>query len=376
VTRQQASDAAAAWLVTGEDPSLVAQAVSGLVSELVGPADRALVLEDFAGDQVDVGAVVNACRTPPFFADRRVVVVRDAGHFGADQLQVLLGYLQSPLATTKLVVAGGGGQLPAKFVAAWREAPAGRLVSTDVSPKEAHSWLTEQLASASVKLDREAAAVLEAHLGEDLGRLHALLGVLEAAYGAGALIGREELEPYLGQQGSVPPWDLTDAIDRGDTEEALGLLHRLAGAGGRHPLVILAILHRHFSNVLQVQSPSIATEADAAAALGIPKGRSTFPAKKALDSARRLGAKGAGDAILALADAELALKGKLEWEPIWVLEVLVARLCRLSRFRRAPARAGRVPAGPSGSGRPSKAPAGTSGASGPSRASGGASKAR
>ncbi|HUC13132.1 MAG TPA: hypothetical protein VMS00_01650, partial [Acidimicrobiales bacterium] len=71
------------------------------------------------------------------------------------------------------------------------------------------------------------------------------------------------------------------------------------------------------------------------------KGRSTFPARKALDAARRLGMRGSGDAVIALADAELALKGKLDWEPEAVLEVLVARLCRLSRTARgAPVQAG------------------------------------
>ena len=86
----------------------------------------------------------------------------------------------------------------------------------------------------------------------------------------------------------MPPWDLTDAIDRGEDEVALKALHRLMEAGARHPLVLLAILHRHFGNILRVQSPEISTEGQAAEALGIPKGRSTFPARKALDAARRL----------------------------------------------------------------------------------------
>ncbi len=160
------------------------------------------------------------------------------------------------------------------------------------------------------------------------------MATLEAAYGPGAKIGPEELAPYLGRPGSVPPWDLTDAIDKGETEVALTVLHRLMDAGGRHPLVVLAVLQRHFGNVLRVQSPDVATEGQAAEALGIAKGRSTFPAKKALDAARRLGPRGSADAVMALADAELAIKGKLDWEPELVLEVLVARLCRLSRSAR------------------------------------------
>jgi len=334
-----------AFLVTGENPALVSEEVTRLVSELAGGADRSLVVEDFSDEDLDLGAVVDACRTPPFLSDRRVVVVRDAGRFGADQLQVLVGYLQVQLPTTRLVVAAGGGQLPARFVSAFGRSPATRTVPTDVSAREAHGWVAERLSRAGLKLDRDAAALVEEHLGEDLSRLSTLLGVLEAAYGSGAQVSREQLEPYLGDPGGVPPWDLTDAIDRGDSEQALRVLHRLSDAGGRHPLVILAILHRHFSSILQVQSPSITSEVEAAAALGIQKGRSTFPAKKALDAARRLGPRGTGDAIIALSDSELALKGKLDWEPALALEVLVARLCRLSRSARGARGAGVAPRG-------------------------------
>jgi DNA polymerase-3 subunit delta len=192
-----------------------------------------------------------------------------------------------------------------------------------------------------VKLSPPAAAAVEAHLGEDLNRLSALLATLETAYGPGARVGPDELAPYLGQPGGVPPWDLTDAIDRGQTELALELLHRLLVAGARHPLVVLAVLQRHFGNILRAQSPTITSEPQAAEALGIAKGRSTFPARKALDAARRLGPGGSADAVLALADAELSLKGKLDWPPELVLEVLVARLCFLSRRARAGSRPAR-----------------------------------
>jgi DNA polymerase-3 subunit delta len=317
---------------------LVTEAVAKLVSELVGGGDRSLVLEDFSGEELELGAVADACRTPPFLADRRVIVVRDAGRFSGEQLKPLLSYLEDPMPTSRLVVASGSGTLPAKFVTAFKQSPAAVVVPTDVSSREAHGWVTDRLAHAPVRLAPAAAALVETHLGEDLNRLGSLLAVLETAYGPGARIGPDELAPYLGQPGSVPPWDLTDAIDRGEAGQALQLLHRLTDAGGRHPLVVLAILQRHFSNILRVQSPSIASEAQAAEALGIGKGRSTFPAKKALDAARRLGSGGSGDAILLLADAELALKGKLEWDGQLVLEVLVARLCRLSRAARgAPA---------------------------------------
>ena len=56
-----------AWLITGDNPSLVAEAVSNLVSQLVEGVDRSLVLEDYSGEDLDLGVVVDACATPPFF---------------------------------------------------------------------------------------------------------------------------------------------------------------------------------------------------------------------------------------------------------------------------------------------------------------------
>ena len=57
---------------------------------------------------------------------------------------------------------------------------------------------------------------------------------------------------------------------------------------------------------------------------------STFPARKALAQARRLGPSGVRRAISLLADADLALKGAIDWSGELVLEVLVARLSRLA----------------------------------------------
>jgi DNA polymerase-3 subunit delta len=243
------------------------------------------------------------------------------------------------------VLVAGAGRLSPKLVSAVRAS--GHVVGTEVRGKAARSWVRDRIKAAEVSLDGRAAALVEAHLGEDVSRLTALLDVLGAAFGPGARVGAEDIEPYLGEAGAVAPWDLTDAVDDGDTARALGLLHRLVGAGERHPLVVHAILARHVQSLLRVDSPRITTEAAAAGAMGIASGRSTFPAKKALSSSRRYGSARVAEAVGLVADAEIALKGgrgALPEEQL-VLEVLVARLCRLAR---SSGRAGR----PVRSGRP------------------------
>jgi DNA polymerase-3 subunit delta len=319
------SEHTSAWLVDGDDPSLVADEVRRLVAELAG-ADAGLSVEDFWGDEVDLDGVTGACLTPPFLADRRVVVLRDAGRFSTEDLGPLLAYLDDPLPTTALIVAGGGGRLAPKLVAAVKKV--GRVVS--VGPgRDTKGWLEARLRGAPLQFEPEVRPRLADHLGEELGRLPALVDTLVAAYGEGARIGVDELEPFLGEAGGVAPWDLTDAIDRGDTGAALTTLHRLLGAGDRHPLVVLAILHRHVAPILELDGSGATGEAQAAAVLGLPKGRSTYPAKKALATLRRWGSDGVARAIHLLADADVDLRGESTWPPEAVLEVLVARLSRL-----------------------------------------------
>lgn len=339
-------EALAVWLVDGDDPTLVAEGVRGLVEELVGDDDRTLAVEDFEGEEVDLGVVADACQTPPFLAARRVVVVRDAGRFSTEEVTPLLSYLETPLPTTALVLAAGGGRLAPKLLAAVKAH--GHVRSTAVG-RDTRSWVHARIRQSPVSLDGEAEALLEAHLGADVSRLPAILTVLAAAHGDGARLGAGDVAPYLGEAGSGAPWDLTDAIDDGDNDRALAQLHRLLTAGERHPLVVLATLHRHVAGLLRLDGPEVVTEAQAAEALGIPSGRSTFPAKKALRASRRWGSASIAEGIALVARAELDLKGARDLPDEVVLEVLVARLCRLARTggagRQPRPRAGARPAG-------------------------------
>jgi DNA polymerase-3 subunit delta len=317
------------YLVKGDDPSLVAQAAHAVVTTLVGEGDASLTVEEFGGpgsDELDIGAVVDACTTPPFLVERRVVVVRDAGQLTAAQAKRLVAYLDDPLATTALVLMGGGGTMTPALTKA--VGVVGQVLDTAVGRGKARSqWLADHLKDAPIRLDGPATACLSEHLGGDMGRLAGLLDTLAAAYGVGATVSRDDLVPFLGEAGSVAPWDLTDALDAGHTAQALDVLHRMLGASGSHPLVVMSSLHRHYRQMLRLDGTGITSPEEAASALGL---QSSFPAKKALAQGRRLGTNRIARAVQLLAQADLDLRGSTELPGVLVLEVLVARLSRLA----------------------------------------------
>jgi DNA polymerase III subunit delta len=323
-----------AYLVRGSDAALRTSAVRALVDQLVGDDDPALVVEwhDPDGDPPDTRAAVEAAGTPSFLGNRRVVLLRDVGAYPLEGLQPLLGYLGDPLPGSSVVLVSGEGRVHPKLVEAVKGV--GHVVDADVpgNKKGRTSWLARRLEDGPVRLTPPAVKLVDEHLGEDLGRLANLLEALAAAYGRGARLEPHDVEPFLGEAGSTPPWELTDAIDRGDTPGALAALHRMLDAGDRHPLVIMATLHGHLGRMLRLDGVDGLDEAGAARLLGL-KG-STFPARKALDGTRALGSKGIADAFGLLAAADLDLRGATAWPERLVLEVLVARLSRLRRTGR------------------------------------------
>lgn len=317
-------------LVRGDDPSLTAQATRTLVDRLVGERDPALVVEEHGtAEELDVGAVVDACTTPPFLVDRRVVIVRDAGRLNAADAARLDDVIHAPLPEVHLVLVAGGGTMPQALVKA--VSAAGGVVDAAAGRgRDRDLWVAQRIREGPVSLDAAAARRLEAHLGEDLGRLAGMLETLAASFGAGATISEDDLEPFLGEAGAVPPWELTDAIDAGDVAGALSSLRRMLTAGGRHPLAVMASIQTHFSNLLRLDGAQVSSVADAAALIGT---RSDFVARKALARARDFGSERIAHAVTYLADADLDLKGRTALPGDVVLEILVARLARLTRSR-------------------------------------------
>ena len=316
----------ACYLITGSDESLVLSAVSDLVKQLVGSVDRSLMVDDFDSDEYEMGALVDSAQTPPFFTEARVVIARNVARFNTDDVAALVAYLGDPLPSTELILVGGG-RLPTALTDALTAATATTIDSTPPSKaRDRVEWFDEQVKSAGLKLEAQALQLLTSWLGEDAGRLQGILDTLRSTYGEGTLLRVADVTPFLGDAGGVPPWALTDAIDRGDTTLSLQLLHRMLRAGERHPLQVMSILHGHYTKLLTLDGSTARDESSAAAVLGIKAG---FPARKAFDQYRKLGGGNVGKAIGLLAQADLDLRGAKEWPEELVMEVLIARLSRL-----------------------------------------------
>ena len=331
------------YLITGDDERLISAQLTELVDQLVGDADRSSVYEsyDFADVQADdrdaaVAQVVNAAQTQSLFADFRVVVAR---HVEVTPLDTgpLVSYLKAPADQCHLVLTARG-RVPKALTDALKKAGTAMFETTPPSKRrELVEWYKAKFVEAGLKIDAVALEEVVEWLGQDSARLPGLLEVLASTYGPKQRLTYDDVSPFLGQAGHVQPWDLTDAIDGGDTANALFMLRRMLASGEFHPFQVMSILHNHYTKVLRLDGSGAADPVQAMQFIG---SRSDFQGRKYLELSRSLGSKKTFDAVQLLARADRALRGATGLQDEIVLEVLVARLSRLlpPRSARKPAR--------------------------------------
>jgi len=325
--------------VVGTDATMVADALHNVIVAALGDLDPSFALEDFSmSDNTEglVARVVGALNTPPFLVDRRVVVVRDAQQLSAEDASALLAWMSEPSPATVLVL-GVVGAKNHRLVKASHD-----VIEVNVGSRAADhvAFVREKMAEYRVTIDVATAQKVAEQIGDDVARVDALARTLQSIFGS-APLNFARLEPYLGDAGDVPVWDLTDAIDAGDATKAITVARRMLDSRSRAGLQIVSMLQRHFLNMARLEGSGASSKDEAAALLGI----NAFPAGKALLSARRLGPERVATAVHWVTDADLALKGGVSYggrdlvndqdvTELTVLEVLVARLARLSHAAR------------------------------------------
>jgi DNA polymerase-3 subunit delta len=215
---------------------------------------------------------------------------------------------------------------------------AGEVLEVNVGARIADrvTFVKSKMDEYDVTIDHTTAQRVAEQLGDDVARVDALARTLQSIYGS-APVDFRRLEPYLGDAGDVPVWDLTDALDAGDATKSIVVARRMLESRGRGGLQIVSALQRHYLNMSALEGSDARTKEDAARILAI----NAYPAGKALAMAERLGAARLSTAVHWITEADLALKGAVSYggkdlesdldvTELTVIEVLVARLARLS----------------------------------------------
>ncbi len=329
--------------VVGTDATMVYDAVHNVIAHALADLDPSFALQDFTAKDVTSSGgesvtpkVLEALNTPPFLVEKRVVVLRDAQSLLANEVAALIEWIGDPAPQVHFVIAVVGTKAH-KLVKA-----AGEVVEVNVGSRSAEriSFVESKFGEYRVGIDHDTAQKVADQVGDDVARVDALARTLSSIYGT-APLHFGHIEPYLGDAGDVPEWDLTDAIDGGDATKAIVVARRMLDSKGRAGLQIVNMLQRHYLRMARLEGSGVRGGDDAAALLGI-RG---FPATKALQMSQRLGTERIASAVHWIANADVALKGGVHFggkdlntdmdvTELTVIEILVARLAKMTQGAR------------------------------------------
>ena len=184
----------------------------------------------------------------------------------------------------------------------------GVVLVYEVSKRELPRWVGEQFARHGVKTTAEATRALIELVGDNLQELSSEIEKLSIWAGHDQ-IGQDEVELLVTARADVPPFVLTDAWGRRDVGAVLGacesILERSNRSGEAYMLV--GRLAAHVRRVQSCQTLDLAgvRPREAAGELKMHP----FAAEKAFAQSRNFSVEELREAIVRLADLDLALKG-------------------------------------------------------------------
>lgn len=300
---------AAVYLLHGDEPFITRQAMAWLRQAVLGGVAEDFNLDRFdARDALDTSRMVQAARTLPMMAARRLVWVRNAASaFDAkgDAVKALVDYVSAPDPSSCMVFEAS--TRVRKTSALFKRIAKSCVVFETSSPRERElpAWVVEAARRRGRTLRPDAAALVVEALGRDLSALDAAVERLALYVEGDAPITLAHVEESVAHTRAHNVWDLTDAIGDRKVADALAQAHRLLDQG-EEPLRLLAIVVRQYRQLLIGRSVRArgASADETARAAGVPPFRARAFARQ-LDNYQ--GSELVG-ALERLAEADRALK--------------------------------------------------------------------
>jgi DNA polymerase-3 subunit delta len=306
-----------AYLLSGEEALLRDDALALLRETVLAEGPRDFNFDRFDGESATPGALLDAVRTLPVMAERRLVVVREpGGQRGAardlpDAIADAVAQL-GPESSTVLVVVAAKVDRRARLARAFAEPAAEVRCDPPKGGRELVAFVREEAQRQGAAIERSAVGLLCERTGPQLLMLRQEIAKLSLLAGPGEQVTASHVISATSEVADEPVWELTDAIGGGRGADALVVLAKLLRSGAPPPAVLGALV-AHFRRLLRVSS-------------GGPVSGPPFVLRKLETQARRYGRGRLLSCLRAIHQTDTALKGEGSLRPDLALERLVIGL--------------------------------------------------
>ncbi|MEU8762782.1 DNA polymerase III subunit delta [Streptomyces sp. NPDC048659] len=326
-TRKTSTDdlLAPVTLAVGQEDLLLDRAVREVVAA-ARAADADTDVRDLAPEQLQPGALAELT-SPSLFAERKVLVMRNAQDLPAETIKEIKAYLDAPAEEITLVVLHAGGAKGKGLLDAARKAGAREVACPKTTkPAERLTFVRQEFRALGRAATPEACQVLVDAIGSDLRELAAAVAQLTADVDGTideAVVGR-----YYTGRAEASSFTVADRAVEGRAAEALEAL-RWSLSTGVAPVLITSALAQGVRAIGKLSSARGGRPADLARELGMPP----WKIDRVRQQMRGWTPDGVSLALRAVAEADAGVKGGGD-DPEYALEKAVVTIARAARMRR------------------------------------------
>jgi len=283
------------WL-EGEEEYYINEVMDFAEHHLLSEEEKSFNLTVFYGKDADWAAVINACRRYPMFAERQVVLLKEAQQM-RDILK-LEPYILQPLSSTVFVVSYKDKKVDGRSKMAKLLKEKGELLTTKkMYENQLPEWVTELVHSMGLTINQKALNLLIDHIGNDLMRIKSEIEKIRINLGTRKGIHEDDIEKFVGISKEFNVFELQDALAKKDLSKALRIIQYFDSNPKAGPIqLVLPALYSFFSKVYMTFSFVGRDENVIAAAIGV---RPIF-VKDYLVAAKKYGLAGIENALLLL----------------------------------------------------------------------------
>ncbi len=290
------------WL-EGDEPFFIDQAMDYAEHKILSEAEAGFNLTVFYGKDAEWAEVVNACRRYPMFAERQVVLIKEAQQM--KDYEKLEGYVENPLASTILVVGMKDKKVDGRKSFAKVLKTKGELLTTKkMWDNELPKWVAALINQKGFICDPRALQLLVDHVGNDLGRLNNEIEKTIINLKDRKNITVDDIENYVGVSKEYNTLELQHALTSRNLSKCLQIIQYFESNPKANPIqLILPTLYGFFSKAYLVFGANTNDENELAKMLGYSTYSPYF--KDLVGCAKTYRQKGVEQALLLLHEYNL-----------------------------------------------------------------------
>lgn len=214
----QKSNYASVYLLDGEEPYYVDKLLHHFEEKILAPEERDFNLITLYGKESEWKDVVNAARRFPMFAERMVVILKEAWQM--KDLGELSGYIENPSPTTILVIEHRFKKLDGRNKLAKLIPKKGvYFTSEKLKDDEVPQWVMAFGKQQGIEIGPQEAEMLAVYLGNDLQKISNELEKIVINETGLKKLTVAHIEKYVGISREYNVFDLPDVIFRGDNSK-------------------------------------------------------------------------------------------------------------------------------------------------------------